>query len=107
MISRDGFKVTATSLGPVNPGYRHLSGGYRWRNTPGWTPGDARFREPAGPPPPATVAKAAARAARIAEFARHREQGLSILEAGRRVGITRKTAYVYERDSKALGEAAP
>lgn len=97
--------VTPLTSGPVTPGYEQLGKPYRWRKTPGWTPGDARFRESAAPPPPATVAKAAARAARIREFARHREQGLGILEAGRRVGVTTKTAYVYERDSKALGEA--
>lgn len=107
MISRDGISVAASTLGQAGTGYEHLAGGYRWRKVPGWTPGDVRFREPQAPPPPATVAKAALRAARIREFRRYRQDGLSIPAAGRRVGITPKTAYVYERDSKALGEAAP
>lgn len=98
--------VTPLTSGPVTPGYEQLGKPYRWRKVPGWKPGDVRFREPAAPPPPATVAKAALRASRVAAFARYRQQGLSIPAAGRRVGITLKTAYVYERDSKALGEAA-
>ena len=59
--------------------------------------GDKRVREEPGRP-----AVTPERARRLAEFARYRDEGASIAEAGARldppVGV--KTAYVFERDRK-------
>ena len=77
---------------------------YRWRGTPGWMPGsrgdDEVIGRPAGPPP-----MSAARLQRIARFAALLDQGLTIEEAGKQMGVAPRTAELYEREGQAPPEA--
>ena len=74
---------------------------YRWRGTPGWMPGsrgdDEVIGRPAGPPP-----MSAARLQRIARFAALLDQGLTIEEAGKQMGVAPRTAELYEREGRHL-----
>jgi hypothetical protein len=104
-----GIRVTSSMAGSPAPGVEELSGGYRWRKIPDWEAGDPRYREDA--PVIATaqggaVARSAERAARMAEFTQYRERDLSVAEAGRRVGVTYKTARTYERERLAARKRA-
>jgi len=60
-------RVTSLTSGPVTPDLESLSGGYRWRKTPGWKPGDVRFQAPVKPGPGAET-NALRKQARIARF---------------------------------------
>ena len=116
------MRIQATPLtsGRVTPGLETISGGYRWRGLPGWTPNDARYREPGGDRPLAGCAeRTARREARIAEFATvlaalgypdpATASPAAVLEAGRRVGVAAKTARTYRATLKQQREqeAAP
>ena len=95
--------VVHSTLGQSNPSHVNLSKPYRWRKIPGWIPGDMRYRED-------VVARTSQvspeRAQRIAEFGGYRDEGLSVTEAGQRMGIAPSTARTYERERRALGKAA-
>lgn len=68
---------------------------YRWRGTPGWDPANVVLSTH----PHVGVSQEVLRqeaAERRAEFARLREAGVGVAEAGARLGVTRRTATKYE-----------
>jgi hypothetical protein len=74
---------------------------YRWRGTPGWdpakaggTPGSSGGSQAGG------TGQAARGAARRARFAELREAGVTVLDAGRQVGVGVAAARGYERGRK-------
>ena len=82
---------------------------YHWHKTPGWDP--ARVELPATSRTTSEAVRAAARetgrrrteakAAKLAEFARLiTEDGLTVQEAGQRLGYGPKTAETYWREIK-------
>ena len=77
---------------------------YRWQGINDWVPGDPRYREVTAQGAAAT----AEHARRLTEYARLRDEGLTVAEAGERLDppVKKKTAYRYERESKELREAA-
>ena len=96
--------VGYSTIGQSNP-FESMSGGYRYNKDPDWTPGDPRYREDTG----GAQAVTPERARRLEEFAGYRDEGLSIAEAGLRLDppVKDKTAYRFERESKAFRKAAP
>ena len=83
---------------------------YRFKGRPGW-PLDPETRDDRGGVEKAkggALARKADRERRLAEFtaARAEEPPLSVIAAGERVGVTRKTANRYEKDRLAALEAA-
>ena len=103
------YEITASTMGRSSPASVGSGRYYRWRGL--CEPGDPRYREPA--PRPASEAvmdgvralgrqSSAGKAARVAEFARLREGGLTVQEAGRRLvpPVSPKTARAYERQIK-------
>lgn len=100
MSTHQGVRVTSSTAGTPTPGYAHLFKPYRRLGNPGWRDDDpSTWEENAVPERPAVTPE---RARRLAEFAGLRAQGLSIPEAGRRMGVKEKTAYAYERDWRHL-----
>lgn len=104
------FTVRASTAGSPSPRYEHLSGGYEWRNVPGWTGGNIpEVREPDGKrsgPPPSSSKSPESRAARMAVFAAawDRGRGMSVAAAGRAAGVTETTAKSYRRELEQRGE---
>ena len=100
MTARLGIRISSSTSGTPAPGFEDLRVNYRWH---GMEPGDPKGREdaligrPAGPPP-----MSAARLQRIAEFAGHLDDGLSVEEAGKRMGVAPRTAELYEREGRHL-----
>lgn len=92
-------------MAQANPSQLTLSRPYRWRKTPGWVPGDPRFREE-NRPAPGGVANTTRRHARLERFAvvlTHLADGpedatdADIREAGKAVGVGEKTAREYRK----------
>lgn len=95
--------VLMSTMGQSSPSHLTLSRPYRWRKVPDWEPGDVRFREDATPVGMrGGAAVTAERTRRMAEYARLRAEGLSVTEAGERLGVKRKTAGSYERERRML-----
>ena len=106
------MRIQATPLtsGPVTPGLEAISGGYRWQGIPDWTPNDPRYRE--GSPGIARIAAgsgadlaATAKRQRLDRFTEILAElgcpdpveapNAAVNEAGRRIGVTAKTAKAY------------
>ena len=96
--------VVHSTMGEGNPS--HLTEGrfYRYQGDPDWTPGDPRYRDDTS----RAQAVTPERLLRLEDFARHRDDGLSIAEAGLRLDppVKAATAYRFEAESKALRKAA-
>ncbi len=79
--------------------------GYKYQKDPNWTPNCPRHREvivrPANLQP-----MSSGRQQRIAEFAALLDQGLTVGEAGKRMGVAPRTAEVYEREGRHLRRPA-
>lgn len=90
------IKVTHSTMGVSTPAtVAEGAGYYRYKRDPLWTPNDGRYPREAVTGPAVCRAD---RAARLAEFARYLEQGLTAQQAGQLVGIAAKTARTYERE---------
>ena len=93
--------VIHSTMAQANPSQLTLSRPYRWRKTPGWVPGDPRFREESRPAP-GGVANTTRRNARLERFAvilgdPEGATDADIREAGKAVGVGEKTAREYRK----------
>jgi hypothetical protein len=105
-------EVTYSTMGQGNPAHAAERKNYKFKKDPDWVPNDPRYREGRSEQDIAEGARsggqatasrrAAERARRIAEFARHRDEGKSVAAAGRLVGVAYKTARTYEHELRAL-----
>ena len=94
--------VIHSTMAQANPSQLTLSRPYRWRKTPGWVPGDPRFREESRPAP-GGVANTTRRNARLERFAvilgdPEGATDADIREAGKAVGVGEKTAREYRAE---------
>lgn len=90
------IKAVSSTMGHENPSLA-LGGGYCWRKIPGWKPGDVRYKEDSPARPAGGAYKITQRERRLMEFTAYRASGLSVTEAGQRVGVAPVTARAYER----------
>lgn len=85
------FRVNPVTAGTPSHKFEHLRVNYVY--------GGDKKDEPAPPPPTlGGLARTYERRQRTARFAVLRSQGISVLEAGKRVGVQPKTARTYERE---------
>ncbi len=91
------IRVTAVTSGQANPSPLTLGKPYRWRQNPGWTPGDIRYADERliGAPP-----RELPKSVKFAAFAAARDEGKGVTEAGEIAGVARKTAQRYERERR-------
>lgn len=73
---------------------------FRWRGTPGWDPAALGPIEGAAPYAPRHGAPQERMAQRYAEFTHLREQGVNVVQAGARVGVSADRARRYEQMRK-------
>jgi len=100
--------VVYSTTGKANPNL-HSRSDYQYRNRPGW-PDDPATRDDGGKieaPMGGTVARKAQRERMLDEFTVARLNGLSVKDAGERVGVTWKTARRYEEDRLAAQAGTP
>ena len=97
-MRRAAPEVVASTLGEGNPAHLTDRTNYRYRGRPGW-PYDRETRDDKGviqPPKCGAVVRKAGRQERLKLFTAARAEGLPVEDAGKRVGVARKTAYRYE-----------
>lgn len=96
------LEVTYSTMGQQNPSQVTLSKPYRWQGIADWVPGHPDYRGDV--PRPAGASKgsksAEAKAERFRKFCQHREDGLSIADAGKALGIGSSAARQYEAERK-------
>ncbi len=96
------FKVISSTMGRSTPSTvaedAGRDSGYRWRKIPGWTPGDRRYRDSGGDPPPHNTKAVSAKQQRMARYAECRADGMTREQAAEQVEIGLDTARTYERE---------
>ena len=101
--------VTASTIGEGNPSHLTERKNYVFKKRPGW-PADPETRDDKGvihPPKGGAKTRKAQRERMIDEFTVARLDGLSVKDAGERVGVTWKTARKYEEARLAAEQGTP
>ena len=91
--------VVMTTTGQANPSPVTMAKAYRYQGRPGW-PFDPASRdggEGIEAPKGGAKERAAERERNLRAFTDARAEGLGVIEADARVGVTRKTAARYEK----------
>lgn len=101
--------VVYSTMGHSNPSPLTRSRVYQYRGRAGW-PDDPATRDGGGEiqaPQGGAIARSAERKRKLAVFTLARAEGLDVIEAGKRAGVARKTAYRYEKDRLAAQAGTP